>query len=350
MKIAFVNDTFLEGRGVDTVIYEVARRLGKRHEVFVISSKSDFPEDNFKKIDIPGKKLLTGNTLKDSFSYFPNISKFKRGISKLNNQYGFEIINVHHSSLNPATGNLQTIVTWNGNPLSKNRIRNFFNRILLGRLRRNKVSVTISNYLKEKLSESAPRENIRVVYCGVSEEFKPTYEDKEYILFVGRFEEHKRIQELILLSKKLDYPVYLVGTGPLEERLKSYAKKIGANKVVFTGRVDRKELIGLYQNCSFFVSGSKWEGFGLIFLEAAACAKPSIGYSKGSIPEVIKEGETGYLVNSFESLKEKAEILIRDKKLRKSMGKEALKFSKGFSWDNCVEKYENIFMEVKNGS
>jgi len=351
MKIAFVNDTFLEGRGADTVVYEIAKRLGKRHEVFVISPHSNFPEENFKIITIKGRKLLTGNTFKDSFSYVPNISEFKRETSRLHKIYNFDIVNVHHSSLNPAfrdNKKLPVVVTWYGSPFSKNKIRTWFNNFILKSARRNRVSITISKYLKNKLSSSVPEKNIRVAYCGVSEEFEPTNKDKGYMLYVGRMEEHKRVHEMIKLSKELDYPLYLAGSGPLTLGLKNYVEKIGADKVHFTGRISREDLIKLYQECSFFVSGSKWEGFGLIFLEAAACSKPSIGYSKGSIPEVISGGESGFIVNDYLEFKKKAEILINDKKLRKTMGKNALKFSKKFSWDECTNEYERVFQEIKN--
>jgi len=349
MRIAFVNDTFLEGRGVDTVIYEVARRLGKRHEVFVVASEFDFPEDNFKIIKIKGRKLLTGSNIKDSFSYIPNILRFRREILRLQELYQFEIMSVQHSSLNPAFRGLPAIVTWNGSPLSGNRIRTFFNKFVLRGLKRNKISVTISEFLKRNLAESVPAGKIKVIYLGASEEFKPVRKDRGYMFFVGRFEEHKGVQELVKLSKELDFPVYIAGSGPLENQLRDYAKKIRANKVNFLGRISREDLVKHYQECSFFVSCSKWEGFGLIFVEAAMCAKPSVGYSKGSIPEVIRNGETGYLVDNFEDLKRKTEILIRDKKLRRSMGDKALSFSKNFNWDKTVEEYENLFWMVQNG-
>ena len=120
------------------------------------------------------------------------------------------------------------------------------------------------------------------------------------------------------------------------------------SKIEFLGKVSREHLIKLYQECSFFISASKWEGFGLIFLEAGACGKTSIGYNVGSIPEVILDGRTGFLVNNFLELEQKAEELIKDKKLRKNIGKKALEFSKRFNWNKIAEEYEKIFQEVKN--
>ncbi len=352
MRIAFVNDTFLEGRGADTVIYELARRLGKKHEVFVIASKTDIPEENFKFLKINAKKLLTGDLVRDSLSYFPNIIKFRKKILKFHRKYGFDVFNVHHSSLNLAFIGLQTIVTWHGFPLTKNIIRKKWNRFILRGLKRNNISIAISKRIKTELSKTIPEYKIKVNYNGVSSEFRPKKRakntDKNYMLYVGRLEEHKFVHELIRLSKETSFSLHIIGSGPLENRLKDFSKRIGAEKIKFLGKVSREELIKQYRECSFFISASKWEGFGLIFLEAAACAKPSIGYNRWAIPEVIRDGETGFIVNYYSELKQKAKKLIKNKRLRKSMGKKALKYSKNFSWDKSAKKYEEIFEKVKS--
>jgi len=352
MRIAFVNDTFLEGRGADTVIYELARRLGQKHEVFVITAETDMPEENFKILKINAKKLLTENLIRDSLSYFPNIFRFRKEISKLHQKYNFDIFNVHHSSLNLAFMGLRTIVTWHGSPPTKNIARKRWNKFILKSLKKNKVSIAISNFMKKGLSRIIPDYRIKVNYNGVSSEFKPKTKktDKGYMLYVGRLEEHKFVHELVRLSKETSSTLNVIGSGPLENRLKNFAKKIKADKVEFLGKVSRKDLIKQYQECSFLISASKWEGFGLIFLEAAACAKPSIGYNRGGIPEVIKDKETGFVVKNYLELKEKAERLIKDKKLRKSMGNLALKHSKNFSWERSSKEYEKIFEEVKRAN
>ncbi|MEM4152953.1 MAG: glycosyltransferase family 4 protein [Candidatus Pacearchaeota archaeon] len=347
MKIAFVNDTFIEGRGADTAIYELARRLGKKHKVYVIAGKSrGFKEENFKIIEIKTGKLYTGS-LRDYF-YFSKIKQFRKEILKLNAKYKFDVFNVHHSALNPAFKGLNIIVTWNGSPPTNNIIRKILNKIVLITLNRNKKTIAISNFLKNELSKFINKEKISMIYDGVSNEFKFSRKDKGYMFFVGRHEPHKSIDELIKLSKNTNFPLIIAGSGPLSEKLKDYSKKIHANKVKFVGKVSRKKLISLYQECSFFVSASKWEGFGLIFLEAAACGKPSIAYNRCSMPEVIKNNKTGFLVNNYNEFVQKARLLIENKNLRKKMGKEALKFSKNFGWDKIANKYENLFKSLKN--
>lgn len=351
MKIAFVNDLFLEGRGADTVIYELARRLGKRHDVLVIATESDFPKENFKIFKIKTNKFLSGNTLKDSFSYLPSLIKFRKGVLKLHKKHNFDIINLHHSSLNPAFLNfpVPVIVTWHGTPPSENKIRTFFNRIVLKSLKKNNLVITISNYMKKSLMESVSDLKIKVIGHGIRDGFEFSKEDGKYILFVGRLEKHKRIHELIKISKNLNFPFVIAGSGPLEAPLKEYSEKIGAEKVIFLGRVSDKKLKELYKGCSFFVSASKWEGFGLIFIEAAACGKPSLGYRKGAIPEVILNRKTGFVVEDFIELRERTRDLIKDEELRRNIGKNAFIFSRGFNWDKSAREYEKLFAEVKNG-
>jgi len=347
MKIAFVNDTFLRGRGADSALYEIARRMGKKHEVDIITFKADFPEENFKIKLVPGRKLLTG-TWKDFF-FFNNLRLLKQFTK------GYDIVNLHHFLLSIALWKKNLVVTYNGSPVYKSDggFRRFMrdwavltNKFLLRFVPR---IITISYSLKDELKRFGIRQDkIEVIYEGISEEFRPSQKDREFMLFVGRHEPHKRVDELIRLSKDLDFRLKIAGDGPLTSRLKEYAKGIDADKVEFLGRVERKRLIKLYQECSFFVSASKWEGFGLIFLEAAACSKPSIAYRVFSIPEIIQNNKTGFLVDDYTEMKEKAQFLIENKGFRKKIGKSALSFSKKFDWDENVEEYESVFLDIES--
>jgi glycosyltransferase involved in cell wall biosynthesis len=340
MNIAFINDTFLEGRGADTVIYELARRLGKKHSVYVIAGETNIKEENFKflKIDLP--KLFTGK-LKD-FLYFRNMGKLHEQILNIKEKYNINIFNVYHVGLSPALDKLEIIYTWLGSPPSKNIFRNMARHFFEKKIIKNRV-INISQYLDGRFKLIGGK-NSRVILLGVSPEFKKTKKpiDKNYMLYVGRLEKHKNVSELIMLSKKINFNLKIVGYGTQDAHLKKLAKRISA-PVEFIGRVNRKKLIKYYQECSFFVSASKWEGFGLIFIEAGACGKPSIGYNEGSISELIINGKTGFLANKFSELVKNSETLIENKNLRKKMGDEAYKFSKRFDWNKIVKEYEREF-------
>jgi len=350
MKIAFVNDTFLQGRGVDHVVFELARRIGKKHEVDVITADHDFPEENFRIKKIKGGKLVKGGA--SDFLFFRNFPSF-RTASK-----GYDIINLHHSTLNPAFfGFKNVVVTYHGFPfvfLSEKGLRKI-GRSTVNRLGRKSLKfgsrvVSISKYLRRELiNHGVPEKKIVVIRDGVDDIFKPTWKDRNYMLFVGRQEKHKHIDELIRISSELKFPLKIAGEGPEKEILKKLAKRLKA-KVDFLGNIGRNELVKLYQNCSFFVSPSKWEGFGLIFLEAAACGKPSVGYETCAIPEVILNKKTGLLAKNYDELSDHVKKLIEDKRLRKKLGKNAFSFSKNFGWGKVSEEYERLFEKVKPSS
>lgn len=346
MKIAFVNDTFLQGRGADMVIYELAKRLGKKHEVLVVCGTSDIKEENFKIKELGFEKLATG-TAKD-FLGFTKLKKFREACE------GYDIINLHHSTLTSSfLGLKNVVVTSHGSPKNTEKkiirkvfrfLANWFNVFMLNFIPK---TIAISKSIKRDIMKRGVfGHKIQIIYDGVSNDFKPTNKDLGYMFFVGRHEQHKRIDEIIRLSKELDFPLKISGQGPLTNKLKGYSKRIGCKKVKFLGLISRKEMIKEYQNCSFFVSASRWEGFGLIFIEAAACSKPSIGYKVFSIPEVIQDKKTGFLANNYPEFKKFAEILIKDKILKKKMGKSALLFSKNFAWDKKAEEYEKLFENI----
>jgi glycosyltransferase involved in cell wall biosynthesis len=350
MKIAFVNDTFLQGRGVDHVIFELARRIGRRHEVHIITADHDFPEENFSIKKVKGGKLVRGNV--SDFLFFRNFPSFRK-TSK-----GYDVINLHHSTLNPAFfGFSNVVVTYHGFPfvfLSERGLRKIgrstVNRLGRKSLRFGKKVVSISEYLRKELIEhGVPEKKVVVIRDGVDDMFKPAWKDENYMLFVGRHEKHKKIDELIRISSELKFPIKIVGDGPEKENLMNIARNLKA-RVDFLGNIERNELVKLYQNCSFFVSASKWEGFGMIFMEAAACGKPSVGYNTCSIPEVVLNGKTGLLAENYDGLKENVKRLIEDKILRKTLGKKAFSFSKNFGWDKVSEEYENLFKKVKPSS
>jgi glycogen synthase len=156
------------------------------------------------------------------------------------------------------------------------------------------------------------------------------------LLFVGRLEERKGIDTLLaalpgIMSKIDDLIVDIVGNDSLPDadgvpfRSKFEEANRSANwfsRVRFHGHVDDAQLLEFYRNCSIFVAPSKYESFGLIYLEAMRFAKPCVATRAGGIPEVVVDGTTGILVQPGSSKELEAAILrlASDQDLRKSMG------------------------------
>ncbi|MFH8119647.1 MAG: glycosyltransferase family 4 protein [Candidatus Aenigmatarchaeota archaeon] len=343
MKIVFINDTFSIGRGVDTVIYELAKRLGKKHKVVVVTTNSEFKEKNFRIKKIKASKLFTG-TWRD-FLFPINALKFRKSLKK----EIYDVANLHHATLFLGLIGLPNIiVTYHGSPPAYGNFifklgRNFIN--FLGKicLRFATKVITISHYLKNELIKfGVPKNKIIVIPNAVDEDFKPTWEDENYMLFVGRLEKHKRVNELIKLAKEINFPLKIVGVGPEKGNLIALAKKLNS-PVKFLYKVNKKMLIQLYQKCSFFVSASKWEGFGLVFLEANACGKAIVGYNCTAIKERIINNVNGFKVKNYEELIKICKRLKENKNLRKKVGMNGYIQTKKYNWNDIGEKYEEVF-------
>jgi len=347
MKIALVNDSFLRGRGADQVVFELAKRLGRIHQVDVITAESDFPESNFRIKKVKARRLLTG-TWRD-FLFFKTAWAFRKEAS------GYDIINLHHATLAPAFWRFKNVViTYHGSPFNllgeggfRSMARRFINKRGISFACKNKKTIAISEYIKKELiANKIHSEKIKVIYDGVGNEFRPTYEDYKFMFFVGHHDKHKRIDQLIEIASDLNFKLKIAGSGLETKYLKKKAKDILA-PVEFLGKVSDEDLLSYYQKCSFFVSASAWEGFGLIFLEAARCAKPSIAFRVGSIPELINHEKTGFLANNKQEFKRYVKILIDYRDLRRKMGEEAMVQSQKFNWGASVKKYLEVFREIQ---
>lgn len=129
------------------------------------------------------------------------------------------------------------------------------------------------------------------------------------LLTVGRLVERKGhdtvIRALGTVRDAVGPVRYLiVGTGPESERLRILANEMGCGgDVIFAGRVPDDDLPFLYAAADVFVMPSRAltgrdgiEGFGIVFQEAAACARPAVGARTGGIADAVADGETGVLV------------------------------------------------------
>lgn len=115
----------------------------------------------------------------------------------------------------------------------------------------------------------------------------------------------------------------VVGDGNDRPRLEALARECGvADRVFFRGRVSEAELVERYCEADVFVMPSRSEGFGIVYLEAMRYGSPVIAALEGGAPEVVVDGETGFLVgyDDVDALADRLALLLRDSGLRLRMG------------------------------
>ncbi|HEV2390680.1 MAG TPA: glycosyltransferase family 4 protein [Nitrososphaerales archaeon] len=224
-------------------------------------------------------------------------------------------------------------------------------------------SKTLRKYVKK----------VRVVPNGVDttrfsphlsgERIRETYglQNKVVVLFVGaltQWHAYKGVDDLItafkLSSSRQDsLRLLVVGSGPVLPFYENMVRNLSlADKVIFAKNVP-DDLLPSYYAASDLValpSKNRSEGFGLVLLEAMATAKPVIGSNVGGISGVIRQGETGLLVNPNEpeSLAGAMLKLANDRDLRDYIGKNGRLFAEEHDWSATVAAVEKVYAEARD--
>ena len=146
----------------------------------------------------------------------------------------------------------------------------------------------------------------------------------------------------------------IAGDGPYRADLKSMVANLGLEQhVTFTGEVEDHQLQDLLNMCSVFIMPSRHtrdsvEGFGIVFIEANACAKPVIGGNSGGIEDAIINGHTGFVVNpcNYMEIAEKIILLLQNQKLAKKMGMNGMNRAiKYFDWPIVIKQLRQVLID-----
>lgn len=213
-----------------------------------------------------------------------------------------------------------------------------------------------------------PKVKAEVIPMGIDLDYfkpgkKPAELVKKYqlqdtftILFLGRLTTVKGVNYLLEAADKLkqdgsNFKLLIAGDGPERESLQAYVKEHGLEEnVEFVGWIDSSEVVDYYHVADVFAGPSLHEALGLVFVEAQASGVPVVASNVGGIPGIVKDGETGFLVDkkSGGQLYENLKALYEDPKLRQSMAKKAPKqIADQYSWENVAKKYAEVFSRLE---
>jgi len=210
------------------------------------------------------------------------------------------------------------------------------------------VAATIRREVKRPVS-------IATVHNGVDESLIDlrTQEDP-YLLFLGRHEPHMKGLDLLIegfapVSKrhrKLSLVVAGFGGSSVTQSLVRRAHLNG--QVDVRGAISESEKRELLRRCLAVVMPSRYEGWGIVAIEAAACGKPVIGQRVTGLVDSVRDGETGILVpyEDVDALAAAINRIVEDDELRHRMGAAGRKWARNFSWDEAARQQEEFYCKV----
>ena len=222
------------------------------------------------------------------------------------------------------------------------------------------ISPTVTRQLEKRLSAGsqagATNAQFHLVYTGVDQIcFEAPWAEENYILYFGRMDIHnKGIDILLSAFAKLNAPhIRLIlsgrGTPQSKREIRSIANRLNiANRVEFTGAVTPEQKNSLIGHALFVCTPSRYEGWGIVTIEAAAAAKAVIGTNIPGLTDAIRADETGLLVPSENpgALASAMKRLLGDPPLRKRLGQAGRKWAARFTWDRTAQAQEEVYLKV----
>lgn len=155
----------------------------------------------------------------------------------------------------------------------------------------------------------------------------------------------------LILGKRRDIQFLLGGAGEMEDKLTDYIKESNLNgSVSFVGWIPHDELPKYLNRLKLLVLPSYTEGLPNIILEAMACGTPVLATAVGAIPDVIKDGETGFIMgnNSPECIAKNVIRALNHPNLEQITKNAHALMEQEFSYEKAVERYKSILNGVLN--
>jgi glycosyltransferase involved in cell wall biosynthesis len=394
-----------EGGAPLQVIFHTSKHLAKMgHEVIILDSRyspQDAPIEN-----IDGVKIVRLNFRKVPVPKSSNMPRYLRfALNELNtvlfalkasrylarNSKNVDIIHLHATSV----GAILSLL--NRKLRSKMFYTSHLGQWVLRGTRRltilERTHVFLDSYLIRQVAKvialndlaresfvsigKVSPEKVVVVHNGVDTEFfnpvlnveetrrKYDLEGKFTVLFVGHLSRIKGVEYLIkaadIVINEFGYKDTLfILAGPLTlgtperpinmEEITGYIRQRQLERnVTFTGSLPLEEVKRLYVACDIFVLPSLAEGDPLVVVEAMASGKPIIGTKVGGIPQKVRDGWNGFLVDPADErqLADKIKYLIDNPEERKRMGSNSRRYAEEeFDWRKVAEKLSLVYQSI----
>lgn len=287
--------------------------------------------------------IKVAKTTENQCAYVPFVLKSAfcslfRDYDLVHAHYGF------HSAFLPAIIKRKPLViTFHGSDVLYEPLRNkFYCKLQRFVVSRANFLIAVSNDVKESLIKhlGAHPNKVSVITCGVDtrsflpleKEKKRTElgipEDSKVILYVGKLNHGKGVDLLLECAKRMQEAYFiLIGEGKIRASYKNCR---------FVDPQPNHTLAKWYSAADVFLLPSRSEGTPVVVLEALSCGIPVVASKVGGIPDLIKDGETGYLIEpeNVDMFEEKLRDLLENAEKRRQMGLRGRK--------DMIENYDSL--------
>ncbi len=355
----------------------IATELGKMlaehvgYEVHFITSSLPFrldcvnPEIHFHEVEISHYPV---------FQYPPYDLALAAKMAEVIDREQLDILHVHYAmphaisailARDIAKHDVKIVTTLHGTDITVLAFDKTFKKMITYGIEKSDAVTAVSQDLITRTKQHLKvDQNIEVIYNFVNEDvyykknadyLKQHYQiedDEKVLIHISNFRKVKRIPDIIEtfynVRKKIKAKLMLVGDGPELQTAFELVDHFNLNEdVLFLGR--QKDISNLLSISDLMLLLSEQESFGLVLLEAMACEVPAIGTNIGGIPEVIVQGETGYLVDlgDVKTAAKKAVDLLSDEDRLKQFRTSAFERARTvFHSKTIIKQYMNLYKRL----
>ena len=370
MKIGITCYPTHGGSGV--VASELASGLAKKgHEVHIVSYATPFRLGSFQENLFIHEVEVTSYPL---FKYPPYALSLATKLADIVQEYELELIHSHYAVPHATSAylakkilgseELKTITTLHGTDITLVGADESFNRVIQFAIEESDGVTAVSSYLRRRtIEEFQIKRHIEVIPNFVdNERFSGRQEpcarehfalsEEKILMHASNFRPVKRVGDAVRIfervRREIPAKLLLVGEGPERLFVQQLVKELKLSKdVVFLGEQDFIEEI--LRCADLFLLPSEQESFGLAALEAHASGVPVIATTTGGVPEVVVEGETGFLagVGSIDEMSQKALSLLRNpERLARFKSNARALATERFDSNLIIPKYESLYRSL----
>lgn len=361
--------------GSGVVASELALGLARRgHEIHIISYSTPFRLGAFH------ENLFIHEVEAASYPLFqhpPFALALATKMVDVAREYRLDLIHSHYAIPFAASAylarqilaptRLKTVTTLHGTDITLVGLDKSFFSVCQFAMEQSDGLTAVSEYLRTKtVQEFGIRREIRVIYNWVdTDRYRPGRQDcirghyaaphEKILMHASNFRAVKRVADtvrvLARILPRVPAKLLLVGEGPERLFVQQLVRELKlTDRVIFLGQQDYLEK--LMACVDLFLLPSETESFGLVALEAHACGVPVIASRTGGVPEVVLDGETGYLtpIGEIGEMAERAERLLTDPDLHRRFSVSARRLAlERFPQEKILPQYEELYADILAG-